>query len=108
MPERPKDRPREQAAAIRRLGELLAAMPKAKGAAGIGPIAVPDRYRNADTPTLLEAEARERQVAAAAETNAKLNRESGETLSAKLHEASEGKARVPAPARRRPKINREC
>ncbi|MDE2452917.1 MAG: hypothetical protein KGL43_04930 [Burkholderiales bacterium] len=39
--------------ATRQLGEMLAVMPKATGAKGIGPIAVPDEYRN-DAPTLAD------------------------------------------------------
>ena len=37
-----------------KLGAILAAAPMAKGAAGIGPNAVPERYRNDQTPTLAE------------------------------------------------------
>ena len=38
-----------QLLAERKAGEMLAAMPKATGAAGIGPIAVPEEYRNEPT-----------------------------------------------------------
>lgn len=40
-------------AALTRLGEILAAMPKNTGAKGIGPIAVPDENRN-QPPTLAD------------------------------------------------------
>ena len=40
--------------AERKLGEILAAMPKATGAKGVGPIAVPKENRNQQPPTLAD------------------------------------------------------
>ena len=40
--------------AMRRVGKMLRETDRAKGAAGIGPVAIPERYRNEQTPTLAE------------------------------------------------------